>query len=165
MLIEQRPRNNFRQNFQRLMLAMRSSDHRLKHAKRRLPARHRISHWFTATIVFFNWSHEINSKKAAQQAVQADPNKRPVFGLRRIPASLIVCRHSRRLSGPLNRVVRQSSVAFVGEECFSRRHGAHGGKRIVFFRPPAECDVSWTSACRSFFVNSVSPCAKLSGSM
>ena len=41
----------------------------------------------------------------AQQAVQADPNKRRVFGVRMFSASWIVCCSSRRLFGPLNRVV------------------------------------------------------------
>jgi len=41
----------------------------------------------------------------AQQVVQADTDKRRVFGLRRFSASLSVCRGSRRLSVRLNLVV------------------------------------------------------------
>ena len=44
---------------------------------------------------------------AAEQAVQADTDKRRVFGLRRSLASLIVCRSSRRLSVRLNLDVGQ----------------------------------------------------------
>lgn len=46
-----------------------------------------------------------NKTNTAQQAVQADTDNRRVFGLRRLSASLIVCRGSRRLSVRLNLVV------------------------------------------------------------
>ena len=50
-------------------------------------------------------SKQDERQRSAEQAVQADPNKRRVFGFRGVPASLTVCRSSRRLSGPLNLVV------------------------------------------------------------
>lgn len=43
--------------------------------------------------------------KDRRTSVQADPNKRRVFDFRCVSASLIVCRSSRRLSGPLNLIV------------------------------------------------------------
>ena len=54
---------------------------------------------------------EEEDRRHAQQAVQADPNKRRVFGVRRSSAALIVCRSSRRLFGPLNLDVGRQGTA------------------------------------------------------
>lgn len=55
--------------------------------------------------LFFPHSLKVKTN-TAQQAVQADKDKRRVFGLRRFSASLIVCRSSRRLSVRLTLDVR-----------------------------------------------------------
>ena len=58
----------------------------------------------SGTVVFPGQVQRQN-KKNAEQADQADPDKRRGFGVRRFSAALIVCRSSRRLSGPLILVV------------------------------------------------------------
>jgi hypothetical protein len=67
-----------------------------------------------AAVVNRTVNEEKPRQKHAQQAVQADPNKRRVSGVRSVSASLIVCRTSRRLSGPLHYAVMRLKIWVEG---------------------------------------------------